>query len=52
MKSKPIVLLECLVWNKESHGLFDYESTESKTSSFTVQVNSKVYRHGNYEYNI
>ena len=46
MKSKPQVSLECMVWNKESHGLFDYESKECKEYKFTLKDDTKVYRQG------
>jgi hypothetical protein len=44
MKNKSILQLECMVWNKESHGLFDYESKECKHFKFQLPLNSKVFR--------
>ena len=44
MKTKNLIKLECLIWNKESHGLFDYESKECKHFNFILQPDLKVYR--------
>lgn len=50
MNPLPKVQLECMMWNKESHGLFDYECKDCKEFKFLVQNDSKIYRQGKDQY--
>jgi hypothetical protein len=38
------LLLRGVTWNRDSHGLFDYESRQTSQKSFKTQSNCKMVR--------
>lgn len=36
--------IKCVTWNKDSHGLFDYESKQIEVTKKSISSNSKIVR--------
>jgi hypothetical protein len=45
--SSTMLLLNCIQWNKDSHGLFDYDLREIRNSFFKVKTSKDVVRKEN-----
>lgn len=42
--SEPKVEVKAVTWNKDSHGLFDYESKSLSHKRFLIDSSTRVYR--------
>ena len=46
-KTTPTVELKAVTWNKDSHGLFDYENNQYEMKKFQISHAVKIYRINN-----
>ena len=46
-ESKPSLILHCKTWSRDSHGLFDYECSLTRNSSFNIRKDNKIVRRKN-----
>ena len=46
-RSTPTVELKAVTWNKDSHGLFDYENNQYEMKKFQISHPAKIYRINN-----
>ena len=44
--------MKCITWNKDSHGLFDYESKSITVKKCRINASSKIYRNSNCKFKI
>lgn len=46
-RTTPTVELKAVTWNKDSHGLFDYENNQYEMKKFQISHTAKIYRINN-----
>ena len=46
-RTTPTVELKAVTWNKDSHGLFDYENNQYEMKKFQISHPAKIYRINN-----
>ena len=47
MKQKQIVEIKAVTWNKDSHGLFDYENSYYDMKKYQIDYSINMVRHNN-----
>ena len=41
-KGQPVINIKAITWYKDSHSLFDFESTKINTENFTFSLTTKT----------